>query len=68
MFAEPPDPNYDPERWLLDYRPAEPERTILCTCGATLALSGRGETECGCGRIWNRFGRLVATVWPPRQP
>jgi len=57
----------DPRSFWDPYVVPEPARAIDCDCGRTLDLPARGEAECRCGRVYDRFGQLVATVWPPRQ-
>lgn len=56
----------DPRQFWEPYLAPVPERSITCECGRSLDLPLRGEAECDCGRIYDRFGQLVSIVWPPR--
>lgn len=58
MAGDPKDPDYDPHRWLVDWKPDEPEREIVCNCGATLTLAHLFN-QCPCGAHWDRWGHLV---------
>jgi hypothetical protein len=60
--------DYDPNRFLIDWTPPQSGRAIDCECGREVQLQPRGNAVCEvCGRVWNAFGRLVATVWPTRR-
>lgn len=65
MSGDPADPDYNPERWLLDWQPHEPERTIACTCGASVHLEHVFNACPNCGTTWDRWG---GHVWGAKQP
>lgn len=66
MSANPQDPDYDPERWLVDWKPSEPERTITCDCGASLILRHLFNKCPNCGAHWDRWAHLVLAGKPAK--
>lgn len=59
MSYDKSDPDYDPDRWLIDWKPDEPAREITCTCGATLTLLHLFNQCGGCGAQWDRWAHLI---------
>lgn len=48
----------------LQWRPAPPDRSVPCECGAWVELKGK-RNHCGCGRTYNIYAQLVGHVSQP---
>lgn len=66
MSTDPADPDYDPNKWLIDWKPDEPERVITCNCGASLTLEHLFNECPNCGAHYDRWAHLVLDGRTPK--
>lgn len=70
MIGDPNDPDYNPDRFLIDL-PIHAEIVITCDCGATVECLHLFNRCHICGASWDRWGHRVfggRSQEPPAKP